>query len=670
MAIAKEDRVFLENSHFLMEYRKQAEGICSFAQGAPLDQEQLDRLDRLILENFGNKDVYILNSNDRDEMTQKRSSDLLTVLDETIEKKHFIAGNGTLFRNKCSDGNNAMGSFVLYILGKRDEVKGVMKQYLRAGDNETAAKYDIHQKVWKVLANGFYGATGQGSFIFYDLNTAPACTQTGFNLISNLIISFEQFFGNNWHYREYGDIYEYMDRVVSKPRMFSLSPEDIAPCTAEVVFERMHLNYPPDWVYKEDMEGYILERLQYLQETDPEALFRIYYANNLYAFLELDDIAALVQDALSEHIMSGNPDDIKDEAVKERLQNLFDAIDDFVAVECIFEEQLKFVDEREKNSVLLTDTDSTFLFFGPLLEYTERKLNYDTEVFENFVTVSSVFFYILSCLAHRLLMNWAERLNVADENKKYISLKNEFVFQKLFLTPNKKNYAYYVLSREGIILSESERFEIKGMQIKKSSTNKITRKYFQDLLHQKILKEKNVDIAAVLQSFIEYEQMIRDSIAAGRTEFGIPMRYSGADGYDSPYSQEVVRGTVVWNHFYPLEPVEVSDMAATFPTLGETREQFIAILENTQWKDKEHYQQAVDLGEYVFKKNEELAKRGFTRICVPSSTNCIPEYILPFIDLDRLIFKNMTAALIILETLGVYCIEARDNARFSNIVRF
>ena len=78
----------------------------------------------------------------------------------------------------------------------------------------------------------------------------------------------------------------------------------------------------------------------------------------------------------------------------------------------------------------------------------------------------------------------------------------------------------------------------------------------------------------------------------------------------------------------------------------------------------------MDLGEYVFKKNEELAKRGFTRICVPSSTNCIPEYILPFIDLDRLIFKNMTAALIILETLGVYCIEARDNARFSNIVRF
>lgn len=658
-------------SAFLREYRRQAEELCSFTQGAALSIPQNMALDALIDENFEDSDIEVFNSNIKEIENRVKRTTLRKFLDSTYTHDYIVSGNGTLFKPESIGGKNAMGSFVMYLLDTRKQVKKLMKQALSANDIDKADMYDLQQKVFKVLTNAFYGALGQGSFIFHDINTAPACTQTGFNLISNLIICFEQFFADNWRFTEYGDVFEYLAYVSKKPKVFDCFVDDMETYTPERVMERLRKNYKEGWKEDLELEETILDRIKMMADEDPESMFRLYYSNNFFEFIRLPAIKEIISQCLQFTIMSGNPEDPREDAANEALSAFNEAMFDFVVADIIFEEQMKFVEEREKESVLLTDTDSTFVYFGIFLEYLEEELNYDTEVFENFVTASSVFFYVLSHLAHMLLMKWADRLNIEEDKKKHISLKNEYIYGRIMLTDNKKSYAGLIISREAIIVPESKRFDIKGLSIKKTSVNKISRDYFQSVLENDILARKIIEMPHIIGKFVEYEQMIKKSIEEGKIEFGIPKKFSGINAYDYPYRMEVVRGSVVWNHFFPTDPVQLMDLPKTFPMFGETIDEFDLVVARNEDEFSPEDRKLVDeLRSYVFEQNKELKEKGFTRLCIPSTQKSIPTFFIPFIDKEALINKNMSNGLILLKSLGIHCIEARSTNKMSNMIRF
>ena len=660
----------IKDSPLLTKFYEQAKELCEFTQEEKLSQAQCHELEKLIEENFKDQTINLFNSNTKEIDNRYQETTLKDIVDRTFKEDLIVAGNGTLFKTERSGGLNAMGAFVEFLLDTRSKVKKEMKAAMREGNANEAEKLDLRQKVFKVLTNAFYGSLGQSSFIFYDLNTAPSITQTGFNLISNLIISFEQFFSNNFYFREYGDILEYLDKICSKTYNFEVFVDNLKDYSVDRIYERLKQNYSPDLKYDLEMEETIKEKLESIAEKDRSLLFRIYYANNFYEFLALPEITSMLKDCLQYNIPSGNPGDIKDEKIKSSLMDLWEAIEDFVLCDLIFEEQLKFIEERKKKTVILTDTDSTFTYFGPLLDYC-KSLGYDTEKFENFVTVSSVFFFILSHLSHYTLMKWADRLNIEEDKRYHIDLKNEFVYKRVFLTDNKKQYAGYLISREGILVEGKKCLDLKGMSIKKSSVNKISRKYFQDLLKDDILMSEKIDIASILMKLSEYEESIKVSLSNGETEYGIPKKFSGLDAYEFPYRMEVVRGTIVWNQFFPNEPMQLMDMTKTFPTLGATPEEFDRALKYWNGKISEEDMELISkLKDYVFFKNKDLAKTGFTRICIPPAVKKIPSFFIPFIDQRSLVFKNISNATILLKSLGIYCIEARSKSKVSNIIKF
>jgi type I restriction enzyme R subunit len=55
----------------------------------------------------------------------------------------------------------------------------------------------------------------------------------------------------------------------------------------------------------------------------------------------------------------------------------------------------------------------------------------------------------------------------------------------------------------------------------------------------------------------------------------------------------------------------------------------------------------------------DISRFGFTCIALPKSLEKIPEYLLPFLDVNTMVNSNMTNGFIILESLGVYTEEVK-----------
>jgi hypothetical protein len=235
----------------------------------------------------------------------------------------------------------------------------------------------------------------------------------------------------------------------------------------------------------------------------------------------------------------------------------------------------------------------------------------------------------------------------------------------LLLTEAAKNYSGMIVNQEGHRI-DPPKHDIKGLEIKKVNTNRFTREYFQGVLKDLILTPQEVDPNAVVAKFIEYESLVRESLAEGATTFALPKKFSGMKAYQNPFQMEVARGTLIWNAVHPELPIRDMEYVNMIHLRFGDEAEFNAF---TAAAPDEYASIYDTIRETVFKQ-EEMANYGFTRLAVPKSAPGIPEWARPMIDVGSMVDTNIRLALILLESIGVVCAKRNSSEKFSTLITF
>ena len=236
-------------------------------------------------------------------------------------------------------------------------------------------------------------------------------------------------------------------------------------------------------------------------------------------------------------------------------------------------------------------------------------------------------------------------------------MKSEFLYSKVMITRNKKQYCGNQLVREGKVL-EKPKLDMKGLSIRKVSVNKTTRGYFTDLLQDEILGNENLTHGDVYYSFMDYERRLKAGLAQYDMSFLQPAKYGVFDNYAFPWRVPVVRGVYLWNLLNPENPILEFEKTRLIK-LSITK--FEDLDERCPDDIKER------IKKYIFDK-EELAHYGVKILALPLELEKTPEWLNPFIDVNTIVADNLNAAMPIFQSLEFLVTEIKAKKFMTNIL--
>jgi hypothetical protein len=276
--------------------------------------------------------------------------------------------------------------------------------------------------------------------------------------------------------------------------------------------------------------------------------------------------------------------------------------------------------------------------------------------------------------------------NVPANKQHIINFKNEFLYDRIMLTSNKKQYIGKLISQEGNMLPKPK-VDMKGLSIKKVNVNIATRKYFTDIIEKEVLFSPKVDLVHILSRFKEFENMIRESLLRGETTFSTPARLNDIESYKTPYRIGPVRGAIIYNYLYPENTIRPPAKVNTFKILGSTLED-LRCIQGTEYfevikkeifssstlikpKESSSEEKKKTKEQKAYEEKTELAKYGFNIIALPKDIKVVPDWLLPLIDVDTIVEDNLRNGNIILESLGVKIMTLLENKDYyTNVIDF
>lgn len=241
------------------------------------------------------------------------------------------------------------------------------------------------------------------------------------------------------------------------------------------------------------------------------------------------------------------------------------------------------------------------------------------------------------------------------------------------LTENKKNYAGIINCQEGNILKKPK-LDIKGLPIKKVSTNRIVRERFTDILEKNILKADNISLSKIFKRYTKLQKDITKSLKTGSTEFAMPGKVNEPSSYAIPIQQQTVRGSMLWNKLYPdqeiVYPDKVNYMKLNVNLLKDEdnpNEYDMDVIERIVFNDKELSDEEksyiVQTIKSVVYDNEEFAHYGFGIICFPKDVKKLPSWLVPFIDYNTITEDHLKAGHKIMESTKMSILEYQNNGK-------
>lgn len=222
----------------------------------------------------------------------------------------------------------------------------------------------------------------------------------------------------------------------------------------------------------------------------------------------------------------------------------------------------------------------------------------------------------------------------------------------MLITKNKKNYASIVEFKEGQPMHN--KLDVKGLQITKSSTNRIASQIFKDILENKILKvEGSPNVIEILTDVENFESEIRRSLNDGESTYLKPTNVKDPLAYKDPLSNGGFRGAMVWNAVYPEKEINFPDSFFLVKTTL-TRKQDLEKVEDEEIKRI--------LNETIFEADDKRIKtKGVYIVAIPRDEQ-IPDWLKPFIDEEQIVQDTMKAFLPVMNSLGMETIYTASGA--------
>lgn len=249
-------------------------------------------------------------------------------------------------------------------------------------------------------------------------------------------------------------------------------------------------------------------------------------------------------------------------------------------------------------------------------------------------------------------------MNIPEDKQPIINMKSEFLYSKILLTPNKKQYAGLQLIREGKVF-ETPKLDLKGLSIRKVSVNKNTRAYFTELIENEILGNDNFTHGDMYNAFLFYEQQLRAGLRSFDFSYLQPAKMGQIDNYAFPWRMPVVRAVFLWNLLNVAEPIQAFEKCRIIKVNITTPEQ----VHNHPIPD--------DVKDVILNKifpMEEFKGKGIKYFAIPFDHESIPDWIKPFIDIETITADNLNAAIPLYKSMEFITTSIKTKNYTTNII--
>ena len=626
------------------------------------DTDKINKtLDKLIDKHLKNPECSLNNNY----LNRQAMSTVLDIYDFIDKTKPIMAGGGVLFRNHHK-AINPPSLFLDGALKKRKVIKSQLKLY-KPGSYEYMMT-DLRQMTQKVIANSYYGASGNETSPFYNIYTALATTSTGQALISTMMCAFESFYADNIKFYDVDDFVLYVHNSIHRKDSdaIKMDVDDMPDITIDDLLKRVYWLFKShDQLADERVKHIIADVLNSLNKNERRLL---YYSSNLFEFLEIPSIKSLLVDDIISKAKSFKDANNAPNEIIDALDKLWDYLYYWVVYNHPTYNRINRLKFQTRRAVLTIDTDSNFVGIGKYV----RNMMSDVDITKTVAgDIDQIMYIIVNTMAYELtkysqvvLAKYAKLANIPDDYAPRLNMKNEYLYIRIVLSRNKKNYMGLIRLREGSEILP-EKADIKGLAFKKSTTSKVTQDYFTKLVTDDVLRAERISGSTIIKKVKEYQRFIDESLHKGEKLYLTPLSVKNPEAYKKPFSTQGIRGVYVWNLAYPGIAIELPDKVMAVPVKMEKPEK----LEPLKQMEPEIYEA---LMEGVFNNPGcEFRKNGINVICIPSQVSTVPDWILNFIDTNKIIENNVSKIHPVLESLGIGIQNTRANSpHFTNIIVF
>lgn len=533
---------------------------------------------------------------------------------------------------------------------------------------------------------------GNASSVLYNLYVSASITAQGRAVISTATMFFESFLANNVKFGSLEEVLHFIYNVINeRPRRrykdYQILDYNV---TVDLVFSKIMMTIG-DWrkgkiKWVPDYED---ARIIYyvINSLDQEDLNRLFYKNNIYTFMENTRVMNLIKTILRKlKVPYLSPNKVPEE-IKVELDALQDLFREYVYYSHMYIDRIDRCNNMIKDVCVISDTDSTIVSFdafyhfvldkmiGETLAISElevdwnsdevrrvpaKEIRYDfyrDEVIEMeslikpFIlipqnnlrySIINIIAYISGNLCNEYVVEFTKSTHSWKEGRKcLLYLKNEFLFSRALLTPNKKNYATNQELKEGVILEQDQEhaMDIKGLPINKSTMNDSAKAALQKILYEDILMSKYIDQVKIIEKIAILEHTIEKSLRDGKKEYYKPLSIKALSSYEDPMRIQGIKASIIWNKLKGPD-LEAIDLNAR-NTIDVVKVKITPSNIDLIYQDyPEVYNRLVRLftDTSLFKDEK---KKEITTLAIPTGVET-PEWVKVFIDYKTIINDNIT----------------------------
>ena len=181
------------------------------------------------------------------------------------------------------------------------------------------------------------------------------------------------------------------------------------------------------------------------------------------------------------------------------------------------------------------------------------------------------------------------------------------------------------------------------------------------IVNKRILDVDTVDIPGILSDLQKIEDEIYDSLRKGERKYLLRMNCKQREAYKNPESMGQVLSVLVWDTIYPEQEILLPDKLDIVLVKIPNAE----AIKDMQYKYPEEYNRIVT---YLLNGPlEKFRKDGIKYIAIPNSLEKIPDFIIPYIDYEYIVSRNLGTFRSIRESLQIQDIGKDKQTFFSNI---
>ena len=588
---------------------------------------------------------------------------LLAVYDWIQKKKPILAGNGTFFK----DQDKVSSPIANVILGRIAARKAFQKERdTWDQDSYEYAYFDMMQKEAKIKINSIYGSFGTTSFQLYNYYTAAATTGTAQSLISATAISFEAFLSDNAKFKSIDEFVTFFRNITNRDTYTFSYLEFPVIKDRQKVFDRYWNHFFTEDL-KTDTAYEIMHKL--IWSCNEEELTRLWYKNNLYAFMSTPTMMRLLRGVFAKTEAFRNPNAVPDN-IQAEMDLIWAYTNDFVFYNHAYTERINRLVHDRRKSVIVIDTDSNMINIEPWVDFLKDNVwtQSGSTMDEDNLTYASVncIAFLVTHMVRSLLAKYCKDCNVLDRMAPRINMKNEFYYAKMLLANVKKRYAALTKLQEGkeIKVGSKKELDVKGYDFRKAGVNEeISAKLF-DILLTCIMRPDEVSVSRILSKLDFIEKDIIQSLKQGKRTYLLRMNCKVAAAYSKPESMGAYLAPLLWNAVYPENEIMIPDKLDVVILRGVKEPEILAL------KDK--YPDEVErIERYIFHGplGERFRAKGLVYLALPNTGDDIPEMWWEFIDINKTVARNLGTFEPVMAALNIPMITSgKEYKYFGNIL--